>query len=652
MVALTSTIWTPQERKLWAPPPDIRVSEWADRDRYIPYGAEPGPWRTDRIPYTRDIMDAYSDPEVDKITITGPAQSGKTESVFNMIGSSIALDPVDMMYVIAVDGDLDNINTDRLQPIFRSTPSIADHLTGRPWDTKTSVIRFDRMKLYFTGAGSASALASKAIGRLFLDETDKYGDYVGAEGHPAKLAERRGTTYGDFKVVYLCTPTTKDGFIIVSWKRSNMMKYWVPCPHCGNYQLLVFGRLKVDPPDLRDPDTIKNLDSVYYECLHCSDRIPKEAREEIVARGVWCPEGCKVSREGELLGTPLRSRRHCGFWITELLSPWLDWTDMLAEFFEIQQDPTNKVGLYREFVNQVLGQTFEEPGKKIEIDRVKERIISIPKRAVPTDAKLLVSAADYHADLQGRNVRVDYNVLAVSPGLKFHKVIVDSAPSLEDYFNNVLFTPFPWADPEYDEDELAVMTAFIDSGYDADTVYDACRPYPGVAFPIKGIPNMRVPYRSKALDKVLEEASELERRKKAYLYRDMLLIDIFPDYFKDIISAILENSPAEERSLTFHEGCPDWFFTELTNEHKVKKKNGRQIESIWTPRRKGAHTHGLDIMVYALAAVWWNKANITLRHSDNIQKRRIPAVIQKQIAQKKPVPKGNVNIKRKIRTNY
>jgi phage terminase large subunit GpA-like protein len=44
------------------PDPVLTVSEWADRYRRLSgkSAAEPGPWRTDRTPYLREIMDSLS----------------------------------------------------------------------------------------------------------------------------------------------------------------------------------------------------------------------------------------------------------------------------------------------------------------------------------------------------------------------------------------------------------------------------------------------------------------------------------------------------------------------------------------------------------------------------------------------------------------
>ncbi|MFM7414190.1 MAG: phage terminase large subunit family protein [Alphaproteobacteria bacterium] len=44
------------------PPPQLTVSAWAEQHRILGSCAssEPGPWRTSRTPYLRDVMDALS----------------------------------------------------------------------------------------------------------------------------------------------------------------------------------------------------------------------------------------------------------------------------------------------------------------------------------------------------------------------------------------------------------------------------------------------------------------------------------------------------------------------------------------------------------------------------------------------------------------
>jgi phage terminase large subunit GpA-like protein len=51
--------------QMFRPPKLQTVSEWADDNRILvsESSSEPGPWRPDRAPYQREIMDAFTDRE-------------------------------------------------------------------------------------------------------------------------------------------------------------------------------------------------------------------------------------------------------------------------------------------------------------------------------------------------------------------------------------------------------------------------------------------------------------------------------------------------------------------------------------------------------------------------------------------------------------
>lgn len=68
---------------VWAPPPMLTVSQWADEYRRLSSeaSAEPGRWRTDRAPYQRGIMDALSDPTVHTVVVMSSAQVGKALAI-------------------------------------------------------------------------------------------------------------------------------------------------------------------------------------------------------------------------------------------------------------------------------------------------------------------------------------------------------------------------------------------------------------------------------------------------------------------------------------------------------------------------------------------------------------------------------------------
>lgn len=56
-------IWANSFKRSCKPQSRMTGSAWADNFRVVPPGTspEPGPWRTDRTPYLREIVDAATD---------------------------------------------------------------------------------------------------------------------------------------------------------------------------------------------------------------------------------------------------------------------------------------------------------------------------------------------------------------------------------------------------------------------------------------------------------------------------------------------------------------------------------------------------------------------------------------------------------------
>src|SRR4051812_9462534 len=84
------------------PDPDLTIAEWADERRILSpeSSAEHGQWRTERVPYTRKIMEVLSpsDP-TSEVTFVAGTQVGKTEVGNNFIGFIVDVAPAPAMMV-------------------------------------------------------------------------------------------------------------------------------------------------------------------------------------------------------------------------------------------------------------------------------------------------------------------------------------------------------------------------------------------------------------------------------------------------------------------------------------------------------------------------------------------------------------------------
>jgi len=84
------------------PDPHLTISEWADKNRMLSSvaSAEPGPWRTSRTPYLKEIMDCLSPSSpVERVVAMFGSQLGKTEAGLCWVGYVIHHAPGPMLMV-------------------------------------------------------------------------------------------------------------------------------------------------------------------------------------------------------------------------------------------------------------------------------------------------------------------------------------------------------------------------------------------------------------------------------------------------------------------------------------------------------------------------------------------------------------------------
>ena len=110
-----------------APPPDLTISEWADRYRRLSpeSSAEPGQWMTRRAEYQRGMMDAVSEAGVERVVLMTSSQVGKTEVLNNVVGFHMAQDPAPILVVQPTLEMAETWSKDRLAPMLRDTPALA-----------------------------------------------------------------------------------------------------------------------------------------------------------------------------------------------------------------------------------------------------------------------------------------------------------------------------------------------------------------------------------------------------------------------------------------------------------------------------------------------------------------------------------------------
>jgi phage terminase large subunit GpA-like protein len=436
------------------PDPLLTVSEWADRYRTLSQraSAEPGPWRTDRTPYLREIMDCLSPSSpVERVVFMKGAQIGATESGNNWIGYIIHQAPGPMMAVQPTVEMAKRNSKQRIDPLIEESHALRELVKDpRSRDSGNTILakEFPGGVLVMTGANSAVGLRSMAARYLFLDEVDAYPGDVEGEGDPVNLALARTRTFARRKVFMCSTPkVTGRSRIEAAYAESDQRQFWVPCPNCREFQVLKFAQLRwpKGKPEM-----------VVYVCEYCNQEIQNHQKHWMLPRGEWRPA---APGQGKV----------AGFHLSGLYSPvgWFSWADAAKMFTEAQKNPS----LLQVFVNTVQGETWTQLGEAPEWQKLYDRREDYQTGLVPRGGLFLTAGADVQKD------RIEVEIVAWGRGkeswsVDYRVLEGDTAgPQVWDKLTALLNETFTTTSGL----ELAIMQLAVDSGYAATEVYQWAR---------------------------------------------------------------------------------------------------------------------------------------------------------------------------------
>lgn len=563
------------------PPENITVSQWADKYRVLDSktSAMPGPWRTEHTPYLKGIMDEFNNYETEEIDYIKPTQVGGTECLQNMIGYIIQQDPAPTMIVYPTDKLAESISENRLQPMINAAPTLKSRYIEN--ESLKLELQFEGMYLTLAGSNSPSSLASKAIRFLFLDEVDKYPGASKKEADPISLARERTKTFHNRKIFITSTPTLKTGHIWKAKEEADIEKhYFVPCPHCGEYIELKWKQ--IDFPKEEGMSYADRAEFAVYVCQECGCIITDQDKPHMLRYGEW-----------RIVKQNTKFVRKVAFWMNTLYSPFVRFSEIVKEFLQSKDDPEK----LQNFVNSWLAEPWEDTKLKTNADLVLERQTDYEEFVVPEWAKLLTGGVDVQETCLYWSIRAWGNFFTsqnIAHGQAFSFQEVERIMNLE--------YQMPDGTP------LVVALALIDSGNDADTVYDFCANNSEWVLPSKGSSNsMLSHYR---LSKVNKSDS------RAY---GMNLVLVDTEKYKDIITGRMQKKNGSG-SWMVYQGCDREYAEQVTAEHKVNVKMGNgKIKQKWQLKTSHADNHYLDCEVYAFAAA--DILGVRTLHLDEVQEK-------------------------------
>lgn len=371
------------------PPDDLTVSQWAEAKRRLSAesAAEPGPWRTERTPYLREPMDAFTDPKVRHIVMVAASQVGKSEFLNNCIGYIIDEDPGSILFIHPTTIDAQEYSKLRIAPMLRDSPALRQKIAApKSRDSHNTILQkaYPGGILTMCGSTEAHALASKPIRYVFGDERDRWATSAGNEGDPWDLAMARQTTFYNAKAVEVSTTTIKNASAIEAAYYTGTMERWnSKCPHCGEYHEIRWSdiRFEYDEIIVSHKKTYK-VKKVYYTCPGCGC-ISTEA-EMKRAPAKW------IAENPEAYGQGTRS-----FWLNAFVSQWASWESIVLKYLNALGS-TKKMQVV---FNTCFGEPWEDRGD------------------IEDEDSLLARREDYGKDKNGEPVELPPGVLVLTAGV-------------------------------------------------------------------------------------------------------------------------------------------------------------------------------------------------------------------------------------------
>lgn len=556
------------------PPPELTLSQWADRYRMLSAesSAEPGRWHTDKAPYQREIMDAIGDAHIRRVVIMCAAQLGKTELLLNILGYFMAYAPAPILVMQPTLDMGQTFSKDRLAPMIRDTPVLRGLVDVKSRYAGNTILKknFPGGHITIVGANSATGLASRPIKVLLADEVDRYPGSAGTEGDPLSLAQKRQTTFWDKKTVMVSTPVIKGhSRIETEYNQSTREEWNVPCPECGHYQPFVWANLIFDPDDLQK--------EIVYKCERCGC-VANEYR--------WKQQSQQGRFVAENHGAETR-----GFHLNTLASTFCGWKEIVQKFIvaKEQLDQGNPEGM-KVWVNTELGETWEERGEQVEDTELFNRR-EIYDAMVPEEVLVLTAGVDVQDDRFEVEI-VGWGVGKESWGIRYQKIYGDMLK--EQVWEDLdAFLQTVWC--KKDGTALRIISCCIDSGgHHTDQVYRFTKErYERGVWAIKGKGGAEVPY--------IRNPTTNNRVKtplfiigvdagKVLLYQRLRHNTKGPNYC---------HFPANEEA-----GYDETYFKGLTSEKMVVRfRKGRSV-TVWELKdSKYKRNEPLDLRNYATAAL-------------------------------------------------
>lgn len=589
------------------PMPQVQVSDFADAEFIIPKkgNKEPGPWRTARTPYLREILNNLGPMmNVQYTRVVKGTQLGFTYAYLVLFAFIVKYCPTNMLMLMPTILSAKRLSTGKVKPVIEENPGIFKGKVRNPRDKAGGNEMFQKEfpggELYIVGSNSAATLSSFTAQIIVRDEKDRYTPDVEGEGDPGDLAGNRADTYGDDAKFYdLSSPTDMNSPIWEDFEDSDRRYYNVPCPHCHIKQALVWENI------IYQHENFRLITEVTYRCEHCRALIPEHHKTWMLAEkghgglAEWVPTN------------PGHEKR--GYHLSSLYSPlgWLSWGKMVKEYLLAMK--TQDVTKLKKFWNTRLGLRYNNEEQPL----IDDALLFTRREKYGPEIPMAALVLTAGVDVQASPPRLEIEIKAHGPDEEKWTVeykIIDGDPDKSLVWEDL--AEYLWKTPRYHASgaPLNIALTLVDSGYASQHVYDFVQKYRRYrVFSTKGSQFPGKP--------IFERAARSQKRWKTnkvdyFIGTDTAKDTIFSrlNVEKKEIAEIEMFKPFTDQPVRrypyymhFNESCDEEYFSQLVAERPEKIKIGRRYIRRYVQIRE--RNEALDLNVLNLAAISILKPN-------------------------------------------
>ncbi|MBD8556896.1 phage terminase large subunit family protein [Rhizobium sp. CFBP 8762] len=541
------------------PPEKVDYLAWAENNivfSELESPDYPGPYNRRLFRYFDAVLQALSPDDLCRIvSLMKSAQIGGTVAANIFTGGSMDMDPSWFLYVHPTENNAERWSKMKLAPMLRNTTSLTSLFPKKSRDGLDSLLYKERADgrgaIQISGANSAASLSQVTMKRQVQDDLSKWETNTG--GDPETQADSRSRGVEEAKIFKISTPLVMPGCRITKNFEDGSQEYpYVPCPHCGHYQVLEWENM------------LANLDEAHPEkahftCIECGTEIEEYHRQTMLDGLQFRPHN------------PSQMRFHRSFYIWSAYSPLQSWERIAREWLSARGDPASE----QTFLNDTVGKAYVTLGEAPPWEALRDRgaASDYPRGKIPVGGIIVTIGIDCQGD------RVEWQLVVW--GRDFRRWVVDcgvipghiTEKSCQERLDALVAQT--WTN-SYGQKLAADKIAIDGNAYTEDVWLWAKRHPASRVVMVRGAKSESAPLTQRVKKERNHKTGKiLNYSKRFYNFNGSILK-------MALYRNVAKLDPMERGFVGFPTGLEDEYYRQLTAERRVpKKKKDGFVEYVW-----------------------------------------------------------------------